>query len=323
VATPHLPVDGAPGAKALCQLIAELIGGQVIAGYVLWCDTPAALAVGGVLRPRAVVYDCVDELAARAGAAPALREQERVLLGCADLVTTAGHALYEAKRRLHRNVHLMLNSVDRGAFLRAVPVSEPADQAELPHPRIGFTGPIDERVDLDLVAAVAAARPDWQLVMLGPIEVDPAELPQRPNLHWLGAREPDAIPGYLTGWDAALLPYRCDPSTRLLNPIQSLEYLAAGLPVVATSLRDVAQRFGERGVINMADGAAETVVTLAAVLRGDPEPQRRQAELVLAGTSWDRSFGRIKLLVDEVVEARERLGDDEELDQELVHLAAL
>src|SRR5687767_9369426 len=119
VAVPHLPVDGAAGRKALAALIAELVGGQVITGYVLWCDTPAALAIGQVLRPRAVVYDCVDELAARATASPILREQERALLGCCDLVTAAGHGLYEAKRLLHRNVHLMLNSVDRGAFLRA------------------------------------------------------------------------------------------------------------------------------------------------------------------------------------------------------------
>ena len=140
---------------------------------------------------RSVVFDCMDELSAFANAPVALKRAEAELLAYADVVFTGGQSLYEAKRNSHPNVHAFPSSVDIAHFGQArQPREDPEDQRSIPHPRLGFFGVIDERMDLPLLEGVARSRPDWHLVMLGPVvKIDPATLPQLPNIHYLGGKK--------------------------------------------------------------------------------------------------------------------------------------
>jgi UDP-galactopyranose mutase len=246
----------------------------------------------------------MDELSAFAGAPPALREREAALMRRADVVFTGGHSLYEAKRDLHPNIHPLPSSVDVAHFARArVPRSEgePADQAPIPGPRLGFFGVVDERMDIDLLAAVADARPHWQIVMLGPVvKIDPANLPRRANVHWLGMKKYDELPAYLAGWDVALLPFARNASTRFISPTKTPEYLAAGKPVVSTSIRDVVRPYGEQGLVSIADTPADFVAAIESYLGETDETRSTRGARVddmLSRTSWDRTYDRVEELL--------------------------
>ncbi|HEY4590726.1 MAG TPA: glycosyltransferase, partial [Thermoanaerobaculia bacterium] len=257
VAVPRLPHGLPPEEVEAAQrdLLQGMLAGHGVSDYVLWYYTPMALGFSAGLAPAAVVYDCMDELSLFRGAPPALLERERRLLEIADLVFTGGQSLYEAKRERHPSVHAFPSSIDAEHFGRARrPCPEPADQAAIPRPRLGYFGVIDERIDLDLLAAAAGARPDWQWVMIGPVvKIDPETLPRRSNLHYLGMKAYDELPSYLAGWDAALMPFAANESTRFISPTKTPEYLAGGRPVVSTPIRDVVRPYGELALVEIAE----------------------------------------------------------------------
>ena len=316
VVVPHLPGGlSVPEMDTIQQtLLDELFVQHEIDAYVLWAYTPMAFAYAQHLRPLATVYDCMDELAAFADAPPTLREREAELLRRADLVFTGGRSLYEAKRERHPSVHEFPSSVDAAHFARArVALPEPPDQAGLRRPRLGFFGVLDERLDRDLVADLAEARPDWELVFVGPVvKIDPDSLPRRPNVHYLGAKGYDELPAYLAGWDAALIPFALDSSTRFISPTKTLEYLAAGKPVVSTPIRDVVRPYAERGLVRIGRGAAEFAAAVEEALAEDEESRLRRADEALAQTSWDRTWnGMRRLLEGAIAERRPRIAVSE------------
>jgi glycosyltransferase involved in cell wall biosynthesis len=251
------------------------------------------------------VYDCMDELSGFAGAPPGLREQEAQLMKRADLMTTGGYSLYEAKRALHPNVHPFPSSVDVAHFRRArTATAEPPDQASLPRPRLGFFGVIDERMDLALLAGVAAARPQWQLVLVGPVvKIDAARLPRAANVHYLGSQPYDTLPSYLAGWDVALMPFARNEATRYISPTKTPEYLAAGRPVVSTSIRDVVRPYGQRGLVRIADTVEDFVSAVEAALVEDSTARLRSADDFLRHTSWDATWAEMKSRLDACVAA--------------------
>ncbi|HSK10440.1 MAG TPA: glycosyltransferase [Vicinamibacterales bacterium] len=285
--------------RCLARLLTGFLAAHGVHRFILWYYTPMALGFTRHLRPVATVYDCMDELSAFAGAPPLLRERELELFARADLVLTGGHSLYEAKRDRHRNVHAFPSSVDVPHFGQARrALADPADQASIPHPRLGFFGVIDERMDLALLSAVAAARRDWHLVLVGPTaKVDPALLPRRPNIHYLGKKGYAALPSYLAGWDVALLPFARNEATRFISPTKTPEYLAAAKPVVSTSIRDVVRPYGERGLVRIADEPVAFVAAVEAALREDAEPRIAAADAFLAHMSWDVTWSRMVTLV--------------------------
>ena len=250
----------------------------------------------------------MDELSAFAGASQAMHDRETELFRKADLVFTGGQSLYKAKRCRHPHVYPFPSSVDVAHFAKALsPTQDPPDQKGIPTPRLGFFGVIDERMDLDLLAGVADLRPDWHLVIIGPVvKIDPAQLPQRANIHYLGGKGYSDLPTYLAGWDVALLPFARNESTRFISPTKTPEYLAAGRPVVSTSVRDVVRPYGEKGLVRIADTPEEFVAAAEAALTEDGGARRRQAAAFLAQMSWDKTWGQMADLLDGAVFGKNR-----------------
>lgn len=298
VCAPHIQQGHSPAQSQArtARLLAELVQAERLAEYDLWVYTPMELPVTAGLRPRVTVYDCMDELANFRGAPPELREREARLFRQADVVFTGGHRLYEAKCRQHRNVHPFPSSVDTAHFAQARTArQDPEDQAGLPRPRLGFYGVIDERFDIDLIGEVARRQPDWQFVLIGPVvKINPADLPRAANIHYLGQKSYAELPHYLGGWDVALLPFALNEATEFISPTKTPEYLAGGVPVVSTGIRDVIRPYGELDLVRIADGADAFEAACAAALReaGTPAAQARQARADehLSQLSWDATW---------------------------------
>jgi glycosyltransferase involved in cell wall biosynthesis len=314
VAVPHLPAGLDPAGVIAEQrrLLDELIGAWEIQRYALWYYTPMALTFSDHLEPSVTIFDCMDELSAFAFAPRELLEHEAELLRRADLVFTGGHSLYEAKRHRHPRVHPFPSSVDFHHFGQArAGRDDPQDQAGIPHPRLGFFGVVDERMDLDLIAGLASKRPDWQIVILGPVvKIDEASLPTAPNLHYLGSKQYAELPAYVAHWDVALLPFAINASTRYISPTKTPEYLAAGKPAVSTPIHDVVRPYGERGLVRIANGVDEFVAAIEAALNEhQPPAETRRAWLervdeLLAQTSWDSTWADMDALIQEAIQAK-------------------
>jgi UDP-galactopyranose mutase len=303
IVVPRIPgtLAGPEAEPTLRALLDQMLATEGIRRPLLYYFTPLALKYSDHIGASLVVYDCMDELAAFAGAPPETIDLELALLARADLVFTGGVSLFEAKRHLHPNVHAFPSSVDVAHFARARTLrSDPEDQAPLPRPRLGFYGVIDERLDIDLIDAVAALRPEWQLVMVGPVvKIDPAVLPGRANIHWLGPKLYEELPLYLAGWDVALLPFARNRSTRFISPTKTPEYLAAGRPVVSTPITDVVRSYGAAGLARIAATPEDFVVQCEAALRDAERPAGWLARVdrALGQMSWDSTYARMRELM--------------------------
>ncbi|BAZ13705.1 UDP-galactopyranose mutase [Calothrix sp. NIES-4071] len=289
-------------------LIDQLLAEYNIHKFICWYYTPMALGFTHHLQPEAVVYDCMDELAAFKGASTALKDYEAQLFQRADLVFTGGQSLYESKVNQHKNVYAFPSSVDVAHFAQGRTIKEePADQANIPHPRLGFFGVIDERMDIDLLAGIAQARPDWHLVIIGPVvKIDPATLPQHENIHYLGGKDYQDLPAYLGGWDLAMLPFARNESTRFISPTKTPEYLAAAKPVVSTSIRDVVRPYGDLKLVRIADTAVEFVHEAEKAMQEDTPTSSwlSRVDAFLEQISWDRTWNSMTQLIDSASSAK-------------------
>lgn len=306
---PRIPRSWNDEARAgsLREMLDMLIGNQGGGRPVLWFYTPMMYGFARHVDAAAVVYDCMDELSAFRFAPPALRQLEADLLQRADVVFTGGHSLYEVKRSSHDNIHPFPSSVDVAHFqsARGTALPEPADQAAIPHPRLGFYGVVDERMDLALLGATAASRPGWQFVIVGPVvKIAQAELPQAPNIHYLGAKTYDVLPAYLSGWDVALMPFAINEATRFISPTKTPEYLAGGCPVVSTAIVDVSRHYGALHGVAIAATADDFIDACEAMLElaKTPDRWRPAADAVLSESSWDDTFLRMSELVSEATQ---------------------
>jgi protoporphyrinogen oxidase/glycosyltransferase involved in cell wall biosynthesis len=306
ICRPHTPVN-MPGfhddqLPYLQKLLRQVLRGlQQVQDRIAWFYTPMALPLLQEFEARLVVYDCTDDQAALKNAPKQLQQRENALLKLADIVFAGGPSLYRARHSRHPNVHCVPNSVDAGAFLQSLDRSNshPAHK-DIPGPRLGYYGVIDERVDLELLCKVADAHPMWQIVLVGPLSgIDAASLPCRTNIHYLGEHPVEAIPQFLAGWDVCMLPFVVNESTRCLNPIQTLEYMAAELPIVATPVPDVAEIHGD--IVAVAAGARDFVAACEAALLATREEALRRVEAMrerLAATSWDATADHIRGLFE-------------------------
>jgi len=322
VLVPHTPV-AAPGfhddqLAALQTLLDARFRAERLRADVAWLYTPMALPLVQTVDPACVVYDCMDELSAFRNAPRQLRQRESALMKTAALVLTGGPSLYEARRGLHPNVVCLPSAVDEAHFARNANGPQAAEaqrlQGDLPHPRLGFFGVIDERLDTCLVAALAEARPGWSIVMVGPVvKIDPAALPRRDNLHWLGMQPYERLPHLLAGWDVALMPFAMNESTRFISPTKTLEYMAGGKPVVSTPVTDVVSLYGD--AVEIASDAPAFVQACDRLLAEDAAERGRRAQAMrdaVARYSWDRSADTVHALLLQALrqaEPREAMPD--------------
>ncbi len=302
VCQPHTAIH-APGfhddqIPTLHGLLADLVpeGEQP----VVWFYTPMALPLLQGLHPALVVYDCMDELAAFKNSPKQLLQRESALLNIADLVFTGGPSLYEAKRERHANAHCFPSSVDAAHFRQALErANSHPDQAHVGGPRLGFYGVIDERFDIELIRAVAAARPEWQIALVGPVvKIDPAHLPQATNIHYFGQRSYAELPQFLAGWDVCLLPFALNDSTKFISPTKVLEYMAAELPSVSTPITDVKVPYGD--IVAIADTPEKFIAACERMLAASEDQKAAMAARmrdIVAATSWHLTASRMHELI--------------------------
>jgi UDP-galactopyranose mutase len=310
IIVPHLP-EGIPEdareatLKRLLDAHLASHHGQIIA----WYYTPMMLPFSRHLEPAVTVFDAMDELSKFKFAPAKLLDLEQELIERADIVFTGGSSLYEAKKDRHPNVHCFASSVDRVHFLKArAGQFDPADQEELPKPRLGFYGVIDERFDTELLAKVAEMRPDWSFVMVGPVvKISADDLPKRPNIHYLGSKTYAELPAYLSGWNVALMPFAMNESTQFISPTKTPEYLAGGKPVVSTPIKDVVRHYGALEGVKIAKEADEFVAACedAIELSGHSESGwLAEADVMLSASSWDTTQARMAGLVADLLGIR-------------------
>jgi UDP-galactopyranose mutase len=311
ICVPQIPEHLSRSSQDTIQklLLNSLLTEQRISDYLLWYYTPMALSFSSHLQPRLTVFDCMDELSAFKNAPQEMKDREAELLRRADLVFTGGQSLYEAKLGRHHDLHVFPSSIEFGHFAQARTHSgEPADQAGIPHPRIGFCGVIDERFDIDLLDAIARLRPDYHFVMIGPVvKIDPATLPLHANIHYLGGKSYKELPRYLAGWDAAILPFAHNESTRFISPTKTPEYLAAGKPVVSTSIMDVVRPYGAQKLVRIADTPSDFVQAIELALTEDANDQdwKARVDATLAQNSWDLTHKRMRDLIESRILSRD------------------
>ncbi len=315
VLVPYTPV-GAAGfhddqLATLEPLLSDYFDKHWIEDPIVWFYTPMALPLLTIVKPAAVIYDCMDELSAFKNAPRQLRQRETALLKRADLVLTGGPSLFEAKRRLHHNVHCLPSSVDAVHYSpdRLDMGSAPAHDARLlqdhiASPRLGYFGVIDERFDVDLLKLLAQVHPDWQFVMVGPVvKIDLVDLPNAANIHWLGMQAYERLPYLMAGWDVCLMPFAMNESTRFISPTKTLEYMAGEKPVVSTPVGDVVALYGE--AVRIAAAGPDFVLACEeAMAESSGERQQRVAlmQTSVNQSSWDRSAARVHDLIEGVLE---------------------
>ncbi len=309
VVVPHLPQGLSPEVSEQIQekLLAKYFAEQQIEQYVFWYYTPMSIGRSRSFRPVLTVYDCMDELAAFKFAPPELRTREQELFRKADLVFTGGQTLYEAKSQQHADAHAFPSSIDKAHFGQArQPGTDPADQAPIAHPRVGFFGVVDERLDISLLGQLATNHPEWQFIIIGPVvKIDKADLPQNQNIHYLGGKDYQELPAYLRGWDVATLLFADNESTKFISPTKTPEYLAAGKPVVSTPIRDVVRPYGDLNLVHIAAEAPEfgAAIKKALAQRTDADWQRRTDEY-LATISWDLTWENMTKLMQQRLAAK-------------------
>ena len=304
---PHLPARDAGDydtvARVVRSLLESLLTSKDIAPRFLrvvqWFYTPMPAPVMlGAFNEVAVVYDCMDELAQFRFAPSDIGEREQLLLAQADVVFTGGYRLFESKKRYHENTHFFGCGVDARHFGTArLPETEvPGDVASLSHPVFGYFGVIDERLDYELIAALAAERPDATVLMVGPFaKVDPRELPQAANIRWLGQRDYEDLPRYVKAFDVCLMPFALNEATQFINPTKTLEYMAAGKPIVSTAVADVVRNFSP--IVRVARSSDEFV---RAVLDAAKEPDESLIAAGMkkaAGSTWEAIVDRMREII--------------------------
>jgi UDP-galactopyranose mutase len=309
VIVPHLtPGKSAEQNNAALQnLLHQLLVSMELKKYATWYYSPMALEFSSQLSPALVVYDCMDELSGFRFAPENLKSNEAKLFKKADIVFTGGHHLYSAKKHLHNNIHPVPSSIDKSHFSQArKQLTAPFDQAGIPHPRIGFYGAVDERFDVQLLQGLANRRANWQFVIVGPVvKIDPATLPENTNIHYLGAKEYQELPQYLSGWDIAMMPFAINESTTYISPTKTPEYLAGGKPVISTAIRDVVVPYGEQQLVHIVNTADEFISAAENIFaERDRKEWLNKTDKFLDDISWEKTWQKMNTLMMQTLQMK-------------------
>jgi glycosyltransferase involved in cell wall biosynthesis len=314
VITPHIKENlSEPEVKRYLEdSVDNIINWSGIKDYLSWYLTPMAVEFTSRLKPEIIVYDSMDELSAFKGAHPDMMKNENILFSMADVVFTGGHNLYEYKKHRHNNIHPFPSSIDQRHFESGIGGPDPFDQSGIPHPRVGFFGVIDERLDIELLENLARIMPDVQFIMVGPvIKIDPTQLPRYTNIHYLGQKSYNELPFYLAHWDVAFLPFAHNESTRFISPTKTPEYLAAMRPVVSTSIRDVVVPYGELGLVEIADDPDDFARAITRLLNRKDKPEwEKKVRDQLKGNSWDLTWTKMREVIYNTLEQKKTIQEE-------------
>jgi len=250
-----------------------------------------------------VVYDCMDELSLFKGAPQKLVEQERSLMQTAGIVFTGGKSLYESKVKHHDNVYCFPSSVDRQHFAGALNgIALPEDIAGIKGPIAGYFGVIDERIDLELLNEVALLKPEISFVMIGPLaKIGEHDLPRQQNIHYLGMKDYKGLPGYLKGFSVAMMPFALNDATKYISPTKTLEYMAAGKPIISTAIYDVVRDYSDSVAIISTPQEFSTAIDT--VLNQDNALNTVDYNDILERTSWDATAQKMHSLLKNTIKA--------------------
>jgi glycosyltransferase involved in cell wall biosynthesis len=260
----------------------------------VWLYTPMALPLARSLDPKVLVYDVMDDLTSFKGAPAELAVLQRSALDLADVVFTGGYSLQQGVARWRPDAHCFPSGVDADHYAPAIRLRKGGDKGE---PKVaGYVGVIDERLDLDLIAFLAAELADWEIRMVGPVaKIDPADLPQAPNISYPGHAPYADLPAVMAGFNVALMPFALNEATRSISPTKTLEYLAAGLPVVSTRVPDVVRSF--EPLVDLQDDGAGFAAACRRVADHCPASRAAKAQPMLSWHAWDTIAGRMEDLV--------------------------
>jgi UDP-galactopyranose mutase len=304
VVTPHITSDTRNSIEPLRHLLQIFMASMEIKKHIAWYYTPLSLAFSNHLKPELIVYDCMDELSSFKFAPPHLKEWEQELFNRADVVFTGGMHLYEAKKKFHSNIHGVPSGIDLGHFAQArQSLQDPPDQAAIPHPRIGFYGVVDERFNIELLRSIAEHKKEWHFIVIGPTaKIDPASLPVANNIHFIGMRDYKELPAYLAGWDVAMMPFALNEATKFISPTKTPEFLAAGKPVVSTSVHDVVHPYGDKKLVSIADTPDEFVAAIEQYLStGRSKNWIKETDDLLKTMSWNDIWKKMNDLMNRSV----------------------
>jgi len=304
VVVPHLTPGKTPAENIvkLKALFDSFMENKQLADYAFWYYTPMALEFTRKYLPELVIYDCMDELSAFKFAPEELKTLEKELLKKADIVFTGGQSLYEAKKNQHANMYAFPSSIEKEHFEKARQIRKGGNA----QPTLGFYGVIDERFDIDLIRDVADNRPGWKLELVGPIvKIDPATLPKNVNIEYLGPKNYQELPSIIAQWDIALIPFLLNESTRFISPTKTPEYLAAGLPVISTPIRDVVNPYGKNKLVSIGADGQDFIVAAEQILADKAkEKWLSKVDAFLAQNSWDKTCSNMIRLINETIENR-------------------
>jgi len=280
-----------PCSSSYAAAVGKLVG--TAEDRTVWLYTPMALGMATALRPASLVYDVMDDLASFRGAPAELSLRHRQALRRADVVFTGGRSLHRGVVA-HRpqRTHLFPSGVEPEHFA----VASALRPATRPRPVAGYVGVVDERLDLDLVGDLAAALPDWEIRIVGPVvKIEPASLPQAPNLTYPGSSPYERLPEVMGGFDVALMPFALNEATRSISPTKTLEYLAAGLPVVSTRVPDVVTDY--KALVELEHDGTGFARACRRARRQDPVSRAAEVHAVLRRQTWDSIADRMSGLL--------------------------
>ena len=295
VLVPHLSsgLNEEQVTEAIKALLDKFLADENMDNWMFWFYTPMAFSFAGKHKPKLIIYDCMDELSAFKFAPEALIGLEKKLMARADLVFTGGHSLYEAKKQQHANIYPFPSSIEKEHFAKARSIcDQPADQASIQGVKIGFFGVIDERFDVELIRGIAEERPEWNIMLIGPVvKISQDSLPKNPNIHYLGQKTYQELPAYLSGWNVALIPFQLNESTRFISPTKTPEYLAAGVPVVSAPIRDVIKPYGIKKLVHVGASHLQFIAAIETELAvRNNKPWLAEVDSFLKDKSWDNTY---------------------------------
>ncbi len=295
----HVLQPNTKSIEEISELIPEIIGSAHVP--IGWFYSPSFSPVLEHFNFSHIVYDCMDELSLFKGAPDHLIEQEKYLMAHADVVFTGGKSLFESKEQMHPNVHCFPSSVDYEHFSKAKNnTSLPAEIADIPSPIVGYCGVIDERLDIVLLNETASKMPQVSFVMIGPVvKIDIQDLPMQKNIYYLGMKPYESLPDYLKAFDIAMMPFALNEATKYISPTKTLEYMAAGLPIISTKITDVVRDYLH--CVKLVASPCDFYEEILDTLEDQDKSFLIEYGHILEKTSWDSTVKQMKAILKQLV----------------------